>query len=60
LLAPDEARFALAHAVALEEAGRTREALAAVERGLEHRPADGALTEMRDRLRAAPPSAPKR
>ena len=59
-LAPDEARFALAHAVALEEAGRTREALAAVERGLQHRPADGALTEMRDRLRAAPPGAPKR
>ena len=59
-LAPDEARFALAHAVALEEAGRAREALAAVERGLEHRPADGALTEVRNRLRAAPPSAPKR
>ena len=50
-LAPDEARFSLAYAMGLEDAGRTREAFAAVERGLEHRPGDRALAEMRDRLR---------
>jgi Tfp pilus assembly protein PilF len=52
-LAPGEARFALAHAVGLEDAGRTREALAAAERGLSHRPGDPALTELASRLRDA-------
>ena len=51
-LAPDEPRFALAYAVGLEDAGRAREALAAVERGLARRPGDRALAEMREQLRA--------
>ena len=52
-LAPDEARFALAHAIGLADAGRTREALAAVERGLAHRPGDPALTGLAARLRGS-------
>ena len=51
-LAPDDPRFALAYALGLEGAGRAREALAAAERGLAHRPGDRALTETRDRLRS--------
>jgi tetratricopeptide (TPR) repeat protein len=51
-LAPDEARFALAHALGLEAAGRTREALAAAERGLARRPWDRELSELSARLRS--------
>jgi len=60
-LAPDEPSFALAYAVGLEDAGRTREALAVVRRGLAHRPGDRALAEMATRLGAGvPPGTPAR
>jgi predicted CXXCH cytochrome family protein len=52
-LAPDDARFALAYAVGLSDAGRTREALAVVDRALSHRPGDGALTGLRAQLSAS-------
>jgi tetratricopeptide (TPR) repeat protein len=46
-LAPDETRFVYVYAVALHEVGRTREALAAVERALERAPGDRPLRELR-------------
>jgi predicted CXXCH cytochrome family protein len=49
-LAPDDPRFALAYALALDDAGRAREALAAVERGLARRPGDRALAELSAQL----------
>jgi predicted CXXCH cytochrome family protein len=59
-LAPDDPRFGLAYALGLEAAGRPRDALAAVERGLARRPGDRSLVETRDRLRGgAPPAAPE-
>jgi tetratricopeptide (TPR) repeat protein len=51
-LAPDEARFALAHALGLEAVGRTREALAVAERGLARWPEDRDLGELSTRLRS--------
>ena len=46
-LAPDDARFAYVHAVALDSAGRRREARAAVEAGLKRTPGDSALGQLR-------------
>jgi Flp pilus assembly protein TadD len=46
-LAPDDARFAYIYAVALDSAGRHREAQAAVKAGLKHAPGDPSLDQLR-------------
>jgi tetratricopeptide (TPR) repeat protein len=51
-LAPDEPHFVFAYAMALSDAGRTRQALDVVDRGLLHRPVDPALANLRAQLRA--------
>jgi predicted CXXCH cytochrome family protein len=51
-LAPDDARFALAYAVGLADAGRTREALAVVEGALRRRPGERDLAELQVQLRS--------
>jgi Flp pilus assembly protein TadD len=45
-LAPDNARFAYVYAVALDSAGRKREAHAAAEAGLKHSPGDATLKQL--------------
>jgi Flp pilus assembly protein TadD len=54
-LAPNETRFAYVYAVALHEVGRTREALAVVEKCLERAPGDRPLRELRAQWSASTP-----
>jgi Flp pilus assembly protein TadD len=46
-LSPDDMRFAYVYAVALHDAGRTREALAAIDAALERAPGDRPLQQLR-------------
>jgi predicted CXXCH cytochrome family protein len=57
-LAPDEPRFAYVYAVGLADAGRVREALAVVERGLARRPDDPALSDLAAQLRGSTSGRP--
>jgi Flp pilus assembly protein TadD len=49
-LAPEETRFSYVYAVALHSVGRTREALALVDKALQRAPGNPALTELRVQL----------
>ena len=49
-LAPEETRYSYVYAVALHSAGRTREALAVVDKALQRAPANRALSELRMQL----------
>ena len=54
-LAPAETRFTYVYAVALHEAGYTREALAVVENTLEHAPGDRPLRDLRAQWKVSAP-----
>jgi tetratricopeptide (TPR) repeat protein len=49
-LAPEETRYSYVYAVALHSAGRTREALAVVDKALQRTPGSRALSELRRQL----------
>ena len=49
-LAPDDTRFAYVYAVALQSAGKSREALAVIESAISRAPGDRALAELRTQV----------
>lgn len=55
-LAPQDARFSYVYAVALQSAGRIREARSVVEAGLKRAPGDPSLTALRSQMAKAAPT----
>jgi hypothetical protein len=52
-LAPKETRYSYVYAVALQSAGREREAVTTIEAALKRAPGDRALNELREQLSKA-------